>query len=382
MKQLTYLFIGILLGIATILQAQDIHESKGKFSGYMIGDYFYNVRRDTTFSSASAPKNAAVTGPQDMQGFQFRRIYFAYDNEISDQFTSRFRLEADQSALTTGVKSSNGDGTFDGKISVFVKDAYLKWKNVFEGTDMIFGIQPTTAYDISEAAWGYRSLEKTIMDLRGIIPSRDFGIALRGKLTSDGIVNYWAMLANGDGNRPAATKFKRYSLTLQVKPDNHWLATLAGDYRAQPGINDPLSTTNPKATVSNNILTGAVFVGYKETDRYAFGIEGFLNSAMNAYTASNGSLTALKKIGVSVWGSVNLQSTLAVVGRYDYFDPNTDGNSASDARNYIIGGVSWKPDNNVSIIPNVQLEMYETPPGGKAPDASVTGRVTFYYVFL
>ena len=368
--------LGIL--IAVLFTASGLLHAQGKFSGYMMGDYFYNITRDP-----SAPGTAALTGDKSMQGFQFRRIYLTYDNDISSTFTSRFRLEADQSALTTTTKSADGDGTYDGKISMFVKDAYLKWKNVFDGSDLTFGIQPTTAYDISEAAWGYRSLEKTIMDLRGVIPSRDFGLSLRGKIDGDGMFNYWAMIANGDGNKPASTKFKRYSLTFQVKPDNNWQMTLTGDYRGMPSINDPTSTSIPRVTISNDMLTGALFVGYKVADAYSFGLEGFLASSNNGYTdPSDHTLKALNAMGVSVWATVNLQSDLVLIGRYDYFDPNTNGNSKGDMRNYIIGALAWKPDKNISIMPNVQFETYETPPNGTSIDAAITGRLTVYYMFL
>src|SRR5512143_3253741 len=160
------LFIASLFLLVLGVDAQ----SQGKFSGLMFGDYFYNVARDTVFRRTNLP-NSAVGGQKDLQGFQFRRIYFTYDNDISEKFTTRFRLEADQAAL-----SSNG------KISTYVKDAYLKWKNIFGGSDLTLGLQPTPAYEISENAWGSRSLEKTIMDLRGIIPSRHLGISLPGTL--------------------------------------------------------------------------------------------------------------------------------------------------------------------------------------------------------
>ena len=407
MKPMLSFLIAGLFAIVGALPAQENNQPKGKFSGYMFGDYYYNVARDPAFAGSTPLSKTALANPKDMQGFQFRRIYFTYDNDISDQFTSRFRLEADQSALTTGsstsvltsattlassakldstltTKSANA-GSYQGKITVFVKDAYLKWKNLFEGSDLIFGIQPTTAYDISETWWSYRSLEKTIMDLRGIIPSRDFGVALRGKITSDGMFNYWAMIANGDGNSPASTQFKRYSLNLQVKPNANWQATLNGDYRAQANIDDINSTSNPKATVSNNVFTGALFLGYKEADKYSVGLEGFMQSAANGYTDRSttlASLTGLNAMGISVWGSVNFQPDLALILRYDYYDPNTNSNSKGDSRNYVIGGVSWKPDKNVSIMPNIQVETYEAPTSGTTPDASITGRVTVYYIFL
>ncbi len=149
MKKLFLLLIPFL--ILNTLRAQP------KISGLAYGDYFYNAA-----VSDSTKAN--------LNGFQFRRIYITADFAVSETFDSRFRLETDQSI------NSNTPG---GKLGVMVKDAWLKWKNVFSGSDLIFGISPTPAFDISEAAWGYRSLEKTIMDLRGVVPSRDFGVDLK-----------------------------------------------------------------------------------------------------------------------------------------------------------------------------------------------------------
>ncbi|MGA2623918.1 MAG: hypothetical protein ABSF91_08705 [Bacteroidota bacterium] len=374
MKQLlSFCLVALFVAVGTL-------SAQGKFSGYMFGDYFYNIARPAASMSA-----AALSGAKDLQGFQFRRIYFTYDNDISDQFTSRFRLEADQSALTTGssipVTATTNAGSYQGKIETFVKDAYLKWKNVFEGSDFIFGIQPTTAFDISETWWGYRSIEKTIMDLRGIIPSRDFGVALRGKITEDGMFNYWAMIANGDGNSPVSSKFKRYSLNLQVKPADNWQATLNGDYRAQASIHDPTSTTG---TLSNDIFTSSLFFGYREAGKYSLGAEAFMRMTMNGMTDPSNApkLKSANTMGFSVFGNYSVQDNLDVVARYDYYDPNSDSNVKGDSRNYIIAGLNWKADKNVWFMPNFQIETYESNPNGTTYGSAVTGRVTMYYVFL
>jgi hypothetical protein len=85
---------------------------------------------------------------------------------------------------------------------------------------------------------------------------------------------------------------------------------------------------------------------------------------------------------------------LAIVARYDYFNPSTDDKGKDPiavtagvangnlSRNYVIAGLSWKVDKNVSILPNVLYETYEAPAGYGEPDPSFTARVTLYYVFL
>src|SRR5512140_1114716 len=188
----------ILCLVAALLVSTSSVWAQGKISGLAYGDYFYNVARDTAFARAALP-NSALTGEKSYQAFQFRRIFFTYDHDISEKFTARFRLEADQVSNTT-----------DGKFGVAVKDAFLKWKNVFQGSDLIFGLQPTPEIDIVEAAWGYRSLEKTIVDLRGIAFARDLGLALRGKTDTSGVFSYWVQVGNGNNNKPENDKYKRY----------------------------------------------------------------------------------------------------------------------------------------------------------------------------
>ena len=360
---------------------------QGKFSGYMFGDYYYNVARDPHAGSSNIASPAGTTA---YQAFQLRRIYFTYDNDISEQFTTRFRLEADQGAATSTAAQS--DALTGGKIGVFVKDAYLKWKNIFSGSDMLFGVQPTPAYDVSEAAWGYRSLEKTIMDLRGTVDSRDMGLSLKGKITGDGMLNYWLMLGNGAGTaKPESDKYKRYYAHVQLKPTTKLQATLYVDYKDMPNILNSYT----KNTVGNSAVTTALFLGYSEPFSYTIGVEAFIQSASNALKDTVAkSYSSKSTMGFSLFGSFNIIPELAVVARYDNFNPSTDDKGKDPvavtaavatgnlSRDYIIVGLSWKVDKNVSIIPNILYETYETPKGGKAIDASTTARLTVYYVFL
>jgi hypothetical protein len=346
------------------VQANAQNNPAGKFSGYMFGDYFTNARHDST---AVLPNAAVGAGGKDYNAFQLRRIYFTYDNDISASFTTRFRLEG-----STG--------------SPIVKDAYLKWKNIFAGSDLYFGMQPTPAYDVSEAAWGYRSLEKTIMDLRGIVSSRDLGISLRGRIDAGGMLNYWLMVGNNSGTNGETDRYKRFYGHVQIKPTDKLQVTLYADYGMKADINNAASSTVPKATLNNDDLTSAVFVGYGVKDSYNLGLEAFYKTTANGNVTGSGAAATYASrpaMGVSAWGSVNFASDVAAVARYDYFDPNSDSKFKGDVRNYILAGVNWKADKNVWIMPNLQYETYESlPNGGRSFDPSVTARVTFYYVFL
>ena len=364
MKQV-FIVMSIILISTFNLHAQN--ESNGKISGYMFGGYFYNVARDPGIAGIS---NSALNGEKDFQGFAFRRIYFTYDYTISSDFSTRFRIEADQ----------KGNVSND-KFGLAIKDAYLKWKNIFDGSDLIVGLQPTPAFGASEFMWGYRSLEKTIMDLRGIVLSRDLGIALKGKLACDGMWNYWIEIGNNSGNKSETDKYKRFYAHVDFRPTKNLRFTLYGDYNVRPERDDPNSITDPKATLSNNILTTAFFAGYQEKDKFSIGVEGFYRTQKNG-VIFNQSMEDLNAFGISLFGSYDLSEKFSVIGRYDYYDPVSNSFAEGDSRNYVILGMSYRPDPKVAIMPNIQFESYEKLPNGTEFDNSMTARITVYYEFL
>lgn len=355
--------IVVLAVLSNFLLAQE--PAATKISGYMFGDFFYNVGRDTSITTLP---NLATGGSREMNGFQFRRIYLAFDNTISSTFSTRFRIEG-----TTGAP--------------VIKDAFLKWKELFSGSDLFFGIQPTPAFEVSESYWGYRSLEKTILDLRGVVASRDFGVSLKGKLTSDGMFQYWVLYGNNSNIGAETDKYKRLYAHIDLKPFEQLRMTVYADYKMQANINDPASTTVPKKTLNANALTTALFVGYTEKGVFSIGTEGFLQNASNGYIHGTAPVIIEDKnaFGYSVFGNYSLSPEFSVIGRYDYYDPNNASAATFDTRNYLLVGASWSLHKNVSLIPNVQVETYEAIAAGagtRSIDPSITGRITLFYVFL
>jgi hypothetical protein len=347
---------------------------QGKFTGYIFGDYFYNASRDTAVSGI---KNAANGGAKDLNGFNIRRAYLTYDNDINCCFTSRFRFEmTDKENLT------------DGKIGVFVKDAYIKWKGFVTGHDVTIGIQPTPAYEVSEKAWSYRPLEKTIMDLRGAVSSRDFGVSINGKLDEEGNYSYTVMYANGSSTGLEKNKYKRFYAQVHLKPFKNFQTTLYADLNGKANINDPNSATKPSATIGNNSTTYAAFAGYAVKEKYSFGVEGYLQTTQNGNKIGAKTpyeISILNTLGYSLFGTYNFTKELVAVARYDFFDPNTKDNALlkGDSRNYFIFGADCKLDKNFSLMPNILIETYESlPNGGQTFKSSITPRITFFYNFL
>lgn len=365
-----FLLFTLIVSLAAVSFAQDVKD-KFKLSGVMFGDYFYNISN--------------INGNLiNYNGFQFRRIDITTDYSVAEDFDARFRLESDQQSAdaTTGLPSaSSNSNTAGNKLGVMVKDAFLKWKGVFSGSDLIFGLSATPAFDISEAAWGYRSLEKTIMDLNGIVSSRDLGIDLKGKITESGSVNYWAKIGNGNGNAAENDKFKRYYLLLQFKPFEGFQATVYGDYASKPTKSDANSGNMLK---SNDAFVAALFLNYQQKTDFAIGAEGFTRTISSNYPATpKTALADQTTTGVSLWAWASLSEKFRLVARYDDFNNNTDFDSDPLTTSLFLAGIDYKVAKNVSIIPNIEVTTYKTPKNSYASTSSSNfqGRVTFAFTF-
>ena len=351
MKNLLYFLLAVLFLGNAMAQDKSAVGSVGpvKFSGLMFGDYFYNA-------------SAHDSSQKNFNGFQFRRIYITTDYTIAENFVSRFRLEADQ---------SSGSNTAGGKVGVMVKDAWLAWKNIFSGSDLIFGISPTPAFDVSEGAWGHRYLEKTVMDLNGIVPSRDLGVDLKGKFDEKGTAKYWVKIGNNSGNSPEANKDKRVYGLLEFDPSPTLLITVYGDYASGPTV----------AGKDQNAIVAAGFINYREKGKFSIGVEGFLRSIQNSFTPPNGTLGSTSGFGLSVWAYANFSSQVQIVGRFDTYDPNTDASRDKDGKNLILVGLQLNPVDHVSITPNVEVFTWQADSPNHGDKSDVTPRITFYWEF-
>lgn len=350
MKKLLYLFV-VFLFIGSIFAQNKDEYPKVKIHGLTFGDFFYN---------ASANKAAK----KDVNGVKINRVYFTGDFGLSDNFSSRFRVETHQLS--------------DASFGVYVKDAWLKWHNIFSGSDLIFGISPTPAFDVSEGAWGHRYLEKTIMDFNGIVGSRDMGIDLKGKFDEGGKVKYWIKIGNNSGNKPETNKFKRYYGLLEFNPSANLLITVYGDFASAAKVKAPNGTME-----DNSAVVAAAFLNYRVKGSFSIGVEGFIRSIQNGYPSQDStSLTSLSGHGISIWAYANLSPKVQLVARFDNVDKNTAsyGSAQYDAHNLILAGIQFNPIKSVSVTPNIEVYTYQAPPNTTVK-SDVTPRVSFFWKF-
>jgi len=346
---LSFLMIVLCFGYAT---AQTVNMPS--FSGVMFGDYFYYM-------------SAHDGSLRDFNGFDLRRIDFAADYTISNTFSSEFRLEGD------GTPNSLTPG---GKFGVMVKDAWLRWQNIFQGSDLYFGVSPTPAFTVSENAWGHRFLEKTILDYNGIVPARDLGVDLRGNITGDGSLKYWVKLGNNSSNGPEFDKYKRVYAMFEVNPNPQFLFTIYADYAAAPLIFDPVDGISK----SNDRFVASLFFNYNNGNDFSLGVEPFINLIQNNYAPTPISpLENQTADGISIWAWGSISPMVRLVGRFDYFDPNTD--ATLDNQGLILFGVDLLVDPHVILTPNIEIRTYDAPPINGGDGSDVIPRVTFFWQF-
>src|SRR5262252_394972 len=186
---------------------------RGRISGYMFGDYYYNNAGDPHhgYNAAGADSgqvqidgNKVIT--KDLNGLQFRRLYVQLDNDLSARYSTRVRLEADGKSLTS-----------DGKLGVNVKALYVQAKSVLPRMDLYAGLVSVPFFDVTEEFWAYRSIEKVLPDFRGYSPSADFGLEVKGFFDGNKVFGYTGLVGNGTGQKNETNRQKRVSGSLPVK---------------------------------------------------------------------------------------------------------------------------------------------------------------------
>ena len=335
---------------------------RGKISGYIWADAYYNVTGDPEHrynSSGADSANQSVSGSysggkpsligRDLNGIQIRRIYFQHDADLSIKYSTRFRLEVDGKSLTS-----------DGKLGVNVKAAYFQAKQVIPRGTFLVGVLGTPIWETSEAAWGYRSIEKTIADFRGIGSSADIGVQMKGYADDGHKVGYNLMVGNGLGQKPENNRYKKVYFGLPVRPNSDVTIEPYADYEWAAGGKD-------KATYK-------LFVGYAMR-KLSLGAE--LVDRVN----HNPSGSNAEPLGLSFFGTYKAKENTTLFARYDRYQPDTRATDRIDSDLYV-AGVDWSPARNVSIMPNVLATQYHARGAADAPPHhDMQARVTFNVKF-
>jgi hypothetical protein len=362
----------------------------GKLWGYSFGDYYYKVHSDQLNRGGANQYTGIEKG---RNAFQFRRIYLGYNYDIHPKFSAELLLAAeDNVANRSGVVS--GDLLSNNKLSFYIKLANLRWKNIWKGTDFVIGQISTPAYSqIIDPVWNYRSIERTITDIRRV-SSYDLGAALQGKFDpSNGKFGYDLMVSNGTGAKPENDRYKWFSGDVYAKLfDKKLILQLYADYQR---LNWSDSFHHAR-----NMVKG--FAAYT-TPVFTIGVESFLSHGKQDVIARHTGLydtLSANAVGTSIFlrGQI-LKDKLNYFARADVFNPYTDfkeqayddfrGLSSNYDPNtketFLTAGLDFMPIKNVHFMPNVWYNKYNNQrsnvTGTAKQDHDLVYRLTFYYVY-
>jgi len=359
----------VLVLLIVSIQAQSIT----KIKGVVFADYYYNVENN---KSSLVGQNA----------FNFRRIYFTFENNLTQNIKTRIRFESAHNKF--GVES---------KITPFIKHAYFEWSNLIPNHKVYIGIAETNAFKNAENVWGYRSVEKTIMDLNKISSSADMGIGLKGDLS--GKVHHWLTVMNGTGyGSSEVDHFKKVGYAFWVTPVEGLTIEGYADYEKQdPDKPNFEYATDYMGSSGYNTVKG--FIGW-DVPSFTLGVEAFLRTNMESgienvtlagdTAVANYAKADVKRFGYSIFGSwITPVPKLKLFARYDYFDPNTsdavytdfsDGKLSGgidDETSLIIAGLDYIPSANVHVMPNIVYKSYSK----EGKDSDLMARVTLFFKF-
>jgi opacity protein-like surface antigen len=332
-----------------------------KFSGLMFGDYYWYYKWHQDQISDSDP-----TSVEGQNGFWFRRLYFTYDYNYSERFTTRLRLEM------------NSNGQFaGGDLEPYVKDAYLKW--TFTGKQQLtLGIQPSLTFDWFDVFWGLRHIEKTPADLYRIDSSRDFGVTVNGSLPIGGL-SYAAQFGGESGSGSEDNQGKILRTEARFAPDAG--VVLEGFYSfGSRGPDEDRHTAQGVAGFRNNI--GRLAAQY-------------LWQRRRSGLAPNQTIAIWS--GFGVWDVrpkkadlfLRVDNVRGHLGDVETGLPGADGidywllSPSAPFTTWIVGG-EWYLQPNVRLSPNLETARYTHDPDpvnfpGRRQDSIL--RLTFFWTF-
>ena len=393
--------------------------------GYTFGDFYYDAHSPA--ASSAYGKETNYNGvPTGRNAFQFRRLYLGYDYEIDKKFKVEVLL-ASEPAANTGVVNAttanvqNGDNLVDNKMAFWIKNFNLRVRDVWAGTDFVVGELSTPGFalnepgtngpvSLSEATWGYRSIEKTITDFHKN-NSYDVGAALQGTFDpSTKNYGYVAMIGNNSQSSLLSASsansgfFKIFYGDLWGKfIDKKLYVDFYFDY-AQTASSVPATATAPLIGQQEHHML-KLFASYA-TKPITFGAEVYTQTLANAVTITDANkvktVSDATVHGLSLWiKGVISPSKWGYFVRYDAYNPstsfiNTDAYAANSGgystydpttkEKFFTAGLDFTPAKNIHFMPNIWFVQYKNQYDPSAasfvPDNhTLVYRATFYFVF-
>lgn len=389
-KLLSFFALSLLVGTfaASTAHAQDTtFKPHWSFSGQFFADYYNMLSADTASSKYSGPKgkfyyepnantpsngpigSGAIDNQKFYQAFDMRRVQLGANYYFSKDITAKVLLEHESAYVGGDVEGNN-------KSSVYVKEASLTFSNWIPMGNVIFGQQAMNVFSVDEGLWGYRGIEKSILDLRGSTEtgSNDLGIQAMGSIDNDKNFNYAVAIVNSDNSSKVEDiKDKVIAFDLNAKlMDKHIVIDVAGDDGGMPAassvtdVSFPTNNTPDTTHASNVSLNNSLWkiAAAYTSSPFTVGVV-YANHTLSGQSKSIAGNDAVQTALSAFAHATLIDKTLRIFARYDMFDPdkNASDNSSGRKESTIIAGLDWLPGGadapNVHVDPNVEIDSFK-----------------------
>jgi hypothetical protein len=368
-KKFFIAFFFIFSFSSSFAQTDSSFTPSGKVNAQLFTDYIY-VKHAPDYTIGSAQYAGYA---QDYASFEIRRLFLGYNYDFTRDFTGEILFSYE----------GNLDGS--GNRGVLLKVADIKWKNIFPNSDFLIGLQFTPAFVLlTEKVWGYRSIEKTILDKNKFAAPTDLGAGLQGAFDNDKNYGYNILYADGTGTKPENDRYKKIYADLWGKfLDKRIIVDFYGDLEQKSDI--PIVVYQ----------TAKFFLAY-QSDPLTVGLEAFVVYETRGVQASPDGIdynfTDVEPFGYSffVTGAI-FPNKLNFFARYDSFDPDLMYDPSlyyeySTAKeHFITTGLDWTPYSAIHIMPNIWYTNYtsKTPgvTGTALSDYNLVPRITFSFKY-
>jgi|CXWL01.1.fsa_nt_gi hypothetical protein len=331
MRVCTRLALTTLLALGatrTTLAAQAVQTPTITVSGVGYLSASYQLRVDSSLTPAAHGNN-----------FDVVRSYVNVLGKFADGISTRVTIDVD------GRKAAANEQAFR------LKYAYVAWQPGTSPLTIKLGAIQTPLIEWEEALWEYRMQGVVPLERAGYITSSDFGISVDGMWRFEQ-VNAQIGVYNGEGyNNALGDNRKDVSGRLSVRLARSDLPGKVGGLRLTGYAN--IGRSN-----GGGVRDRALAVLSYKTKAVTLAAElGFMEDSTSAATPhAKGRLMA-------AYGVVNLpHSKVALIGRIDAFDPNTDSTAVSasarlavNRQTRVIAGASYTVSPNLRFLVDADL---------------------------
>lgn len=312
-----------LLTLGSLAQAQDQKDKKEpppvEISGVLFGRYSLWL----------------TEGMDNYNEFALDRAYFRGDAKINEHLGVRVTMDADRFK----------DSAVDTKYRLFLKHAYLEWRDMGPGIKGRAGIIDTPLGPYMDDFWNHRFIADNYAAWAIKLPTADLGVGAYGKHRK-GLVDWAAVLVNGEGySKLEVDSGKTVQARVSIDP-------LAGGDKMKLPITGFLAYGANPNDAAQIVASGAI--GF-EMPTLLFSGQVLINQQYD-----------VGGMGYSAILLPRVPKVITGIFRYDHYDPDTE--TDLDANTQMIVGASHHFTKKVALA-----GTYERTTAEAAPDTPSHG---------